>query len=539
MLLSALPYIGTLGFYSDDWSYQATLARVSGESLAANFKALLASDSNMLVRPVQAIFLALEFRAFGRHALPYHMVCTVILGIVILLLYVVLVELRAGRSLALAIALVYGFLPHYSTDRFWISSQQAVLCMAFALLGIYALLRSIRPGGRRPASWALLGTVALVLSFLSYEVAIGLIIASVGVIGWRQYHQFRSSPKGNLAGLAGLAGAAAVLLTVVIVKSRLETRVEFGHHILRFLGRLGGLGAHALVQAVRFNFWNYLLHMPAVVLSLYRGSALSNSAMALATIIALSVTAYLWPISEPSVILSRRVCLWLVVLGFVLFGLGYLLFFPGMGSDFSSVGLNNRTTITSALGASFVLVAIAGLASSVLRSSLTRARAFSVALGLICGVNCLVVNGIAFYWGEARSQQESILNAVSSNVRMLPHGSVLLLDGFCRYSGPGVVFETDWDATGAIQLTLRDYSLLSDVVSPNLHFEQGAAETMMYGDVEGRYPYSNQLFVYNVRHNTLTSLPTEEAALTYLRTMNPTGDSGCPAAHEGDGTRVF
>ena len=122
---------------------------------------------------------------------------------------------------------------------------------------------------------------------------------------------------------------------------------------------------------------------------------------------------------------------------------------------------------------------------------------------------------------------------------MLPHGSVVLLDGFCRYSGPGVVFETDWDATGAIQLTLRDYSLLSDVVSPNLHFEQGAAETMMYGDVEGRYPYSNQLFVYNVRHNTLTSLPTEEAALTYLRTMNPTGDSGCPAAHEGDGTRVF
>ena len=70
MLLSALPYIGTLGFYSDDWSYQATLARVSGESLAANFKALLASDSNMLVRPVQAIFLALEFRLLvGTHCL--------------------------------------------------------------------------------------------------------------------------------------------------------------------------------------------------------------------------------------------------------------------------------------------------------------------------------------------------------------------------------------------------------------------------------------------------------------------------------------
>ncbi len=493
----------------------------------------------MLIRPVQATFLALEFKAFGLHALPYHVVCALMLGIVVILLYLVFMEVRAGRSLALAIALVYGFLPLYSTDRFWISSQQAVLCMAFALLGIYAFLRSIRPEGRRPASWGVLGTLALVLSFLSYEVAIGLIIASVGVIGWRQYHQIRRSPKGTLAGLAGLAGAAAVLLTVVSVKSRLETRVEFGHHILRFVGRLGELSAHALVLAVQFNFWNYVLHMPAVVLSLYRDSALSNSAIAIATIIALSVTAYLWPLTESSSILSRRVCVWLVVFGFVLFGLGYVLFFPGMGSDFSSVGLKNRIAIASSLGASFVLVAIAGLASSVLRSTLARARAFSVALGLICGVNCLVVSGIAFFWGEARSQQESILSSVAANVRMLPHGSVLLLDGFCRYSGPGVVFETDWDATGAIQLALRDFSVVSDVVSSDLHFEQGAAETTMYGDAEGHYPYGARLFVYNVRHNILTSVPSQEAAAAYLRATNPTGDSGCPAAQEGDGTKVF
>jgi hypothetical protein len=101
------------------------------------------------------------------------------------------------------------------------------------------------------------------------------------------------------------------------------------------------------------------------------------------------------------------------------------------------------------------------------------------------------------------------------------------------------VFETYWDATGAIQLTLADYSLVSDVVSPNLHFERGAAETTMYGEAEHHYPYGNQLFVYNVRHNILTSLPSQESAAAYLRAMNPTGDSGCPAAQEGDGTKVF
>ena len=61
----------------------------------------------------------------------------------------------------------------------------------------------------------------------------------------------------------------------------------------------------------------------------------------------------------------------------------------------------------------------------------------------------------------------------------------------------------------------------------------------MYGDAEGHYPYSARLFVYNVRHNILTSLPSREAAAGYLQTINPTGDSGCPAAREGDGRKVF
>ena len=104
VLVSALPYLPRLGFYSDDWTYQSTLASVSGQSLAATFKALLASDSNLLIRPVQAAFLAIEFKAFGRHAMPYHIGSTVFLGIATVLLYLVLEEMRVGRVRALAIA---------------------------------------------------------------------------------------------------------------------------------------------------------------------------------------------------------------------------------------------------------------------------------------------------------------------------------------------------------------------------------------------------------------------------------------------------
>jgi len=273
--------------------------------------------------------------------------------------------------------------------------------------------------------------------------------------------------------------------------------------------------------------------------ALYHQCALTPPALGMAVVIACLVGSYFWRGMESSSIPSPRSCLWLIVLGFVLFGLGYALFFPGLEVDFSSAGLSNRAEIVSALGASYTLVATVGLACTALKSQSVRTRAFSLSIGVLCGMNSLMVSGIGFFWEDAASQQSTILKSIATNVRSLPHGSVLLLDGFCRYSGPGVVFETYWDATGAIQLVLTDFSLTSDVVSPNMHFLDAAAESTMYGQPSGKYAYGNNLFVYNVRRQVLTSLPSKEAANAYLREMNPTGDGGCPPGKEGDGAKVF
>jgi hypothetical protein len=154
-------------------------------------------------------------------------------------------------------------------------------------------------------------------------------------------------------------------------------------------------------------------------------------------------------------------------------------------------------------------------------------------------MNSLVVSGIGFYWVDAANRQTAILRSVAANVPALPKGSILLLDGFCRYAGPGVVFETDWDATSAVRMALKDVSLTGDVVSSNAHFNETAVDTTMYGTAEGHYPYGDQLFVYNVAHNSLTGLKSKEDALSYLRAMNPSGDSGCAPGVEGDGSRVF
>jgi len=252
-------------------------------------------------------------------------------------------------------------------------------------------------------------------------------------------------------------------------------------------------------EALRFNFWTFGMHMPAVVAALYRHSALTSTAFAAAAVIACLVASYLWRSMGTCEIPDRLSCVRLLVVGFVLFGLGYALFFPGIEVNFASAGLANRIEIASAPGASCVLVAIVGLACSLPPSHLARNRTFSLAVALICAVNCLVVSGIGFFWVEASSRQQAILRSVAANVRMLPKGSALLLDGFCRYSGPGVVFETDWDATGAIQLALGDQSLVSDVVSPNLHFEKEVVRQLTRGTERRFFSFSQAFPAYRSR----------------------------------------
>ena len=58
--------------------------------------------------------------------------------------------------------------------------------MAFAMVGLYALLRSVRAVEQHSGRWVALAVSTLVLSILSYEVVLGLIFASLAAIAWTQ-----------------------------------------------------------------------------------------------------------------------------------------------------------------------------------------------------------------------------------------------------------------------------------------------------------------------------------------------------------------
>jgi hypothetical protein len=220
----------------------------------------------------------------------------------------------------------------------------------------------------------------------------------------------------------------------------------------------------------------------------------------------------------------------LIAVSFVLFGLGFGFFFSYLASDFSDPGMGNRFDIASALGAACVWIAAVGLVCALLRNDAYRAKAFSVGIGMICGANSLAVCGIAHTWQAAASQQSLILKSVSEHVSALPHGSVLLLDGFCQSLGYTQVLYSNDDTSSALQAALHDDSLQGDVISRDAQFQPEAVDMTLYGEPEGHYPYGNRLFVYNVRYQTLKNLPSKQSAIQYLQAMNPTGDSGCPFA---------
>lgn len=530
VVISTLPYLFGLGFYSDDWQYQETLVFASRHGLGAMFRKMIDMDPHFLLRPVQLLFFVLGFKAFGRNPTPYHIVISACLGLAACLLYFALRELGIERVWAFAIAMVFGLLPQYSTDRFWISSHQAVLCMLFAFFGIYALLRTVNPERHSSGKWMVAAVAAFVLSILSYEVAIGLIVAAIGIIGWRGYREAGRASRGHWRVVAYTVATAAILMLVWILKAHAQTMVVYHHHLFKHFGLLC---RHAISQDVLFNFWTYVLNMPSVLISLYRHSAITWETAVVSSMIALGIAIYMQRSIDPARLPGRAACCKMLVAGLVLFGLGYMLFFPDPNVQFSTAGISNRVVITSALGAACVLVAMVGLLCSIAKSERFRAGAFSVAIAAICGLNCLVVNGIGYFWVNAATQQASILRSVAANVGSLPNGSVLLLDGICTYSGPGIVFDADWDTTGAVRLTLNNDSLSGDVVTPILHFDEAAAEDILAGQPVSRYLYGDRLFLYNVKWRTLVNLRSRDAADAYARAMGSASSSGCPADEYG------
>ena len=535
--ISFLPYVGRLGFYADDWDYLGILTRLSRSGFVDQFRALAQEEPAMIIRPVHPVYFIGCFKVFGMHPLSYHVLNLVAIALATVFLYLALQELLGERWLAFAIALTFGVAPHYSTDRFWFTGQVANLSMDFLFLGTYFILGSTGPHAKRRSVAFFVGIALLVLSILTYEVALGWIAALVGLVVYRAIVIARKA-RSAMGALPSILFLGLPLVLVGLWKISRQSRISQHHH---FWTNLGLHTTNALEQALRFNFWNFGFKMPAALFALQKQSALTCTAIASSFVIGTLLAAYLWRYMDSAAIPNPTRSIQIVLLGLLIFCLGFVLFFTSSGQtlEFTTVGLDNRIAIASAPGAACVAVALAALVSSLVRSPVLRLRCFSVLVAFICAGSCLVVDGIASYWVDAAAKQHQILQSLAADVPTVPSRSVLLLDGFCRYSGPGFVFETDGDATGAIQILFKDASLRGDVVSPDLHFDVFAVNTTYYGVPEEKYSYGEHLFIYNAKYRAFKNLRSFENAREYSLAENPTGDSGCPVARDGNGEKIF
>jgi hypothetical protein len=149
-------------------------------------------------------------------------------------------------------------------------------------------------------------------------------------------------------------------------------------------------------------------------------------------------------------------------------------------------------------------------------------------------LNYICIASFASCWAKATIEQRDLVLKIRKDV-IIPPGSTLLLDGFCRYIGPAPVFENAFDAGGALRIAYQDPSLQADVVSPTLEISDDAIRTMSYGIAE-RYAYGEGLWVYNVQRKLKIQLISSHVARSYFRTTNPDKNSGCPVGIEGTGS---
>jgi hypothetical protein len=531
--VSAAPYVSRLGFASDDWAFLGSLT-THGDLSAPGRSTEYAFADHLRPRPAQVAYQTLVHDAFGLNPLGYHVVNSLVLAALGALVYLVLRELGLSRLPAVAVAVTYGLLPQYSTDRFWWSAFGYVLAMALAFTCLYADLRALRARGAARWLWKTAALAALAACGLGFEVALPLLAVAVPVLWYRS----RRAPGGPLSRQLGRPGAilflgsnVVVLAAVVAVKLAFPVGVGVGGSYPLHLARLS-------LGSVATNFGSYGLGLPEAVR--WAVATVDTATLAVGVVLAGTITAYLGTAlrRDPTGTWRLRHWLRLVAAGVAVFALGYAVFVTNGRILFSSTGISNRVSIAAALGVAMIWVGLAGALSVAVppRWRAWRTWAFAAPIGALSLSGFLIVNGLAAHWAEAWDRQQATLEEIRTRLPALEPGTTIILDGTCPYVGPAIVFESNWDLAGALETRYGDPTVRADVTSANLTVGEDRLSTRLYLDHVAHYAYDRRLLVFDARDSTLQPLPNARSARAWWA-ARPT--TRCPRGGAGYGTISF
>ncbi len=538
-LMSFAPFAGRLGFYADDWALLATLVAAQDRSIVGYFGALESQEALRLSpRPLESLLWIAQYNAFGADPLGYHLVRIALFSAAIALLYLVLRELRQLRLIALAVTVVYALLPNATTVRFWAATSMITLSLALLLLGLFGTLRAAAalPGGRPPFyGWVCLACLSIVGSGLAYEIPVPLALLTPALVWQRGYRgDDQSRPWHHHGGrIAALLGGIFLALGVVVAyKLRTTNRggipTAYADHLIRLA-----------TGAVRVNYGTFGVGLPYTAWSL-AGAYPDGATLAFSAALALGIFGYLSWVARRSAISWPRPTRWvgLILAGGAVFALGYAVFLvTDQGQLFTTAGLTNRVAIAATGGVAISL--IGGLSWLVAWfPTRFRERLFAVLVALVCLSGLLIVNTLAAMWVTAYERADAVLVDLHGRFPDLPSDTTLILDGVCRYVGPAVVFESDFDLGGALTMTYRDPTIRGAVVSPRLEIGEAGLAMVWYGE-RVHHPYGEQLVVYDAATGVIQRLPDVATAQRYFALIRPDRGRSCPPGEEGYGTPVL
>jgi hypothetical protein len=281
------------------------------------------------------------------------------------------------------------------------------------------------------------------------------------------------------------------------------------------------------------NFGDYFLRLPHTVSSLQHSHPLGWLPL-LAVVFGAAVFLYARTMAADFTI-GRSIALGISGIG--VFLVGYSMFLTNKAIQITPAGIGNRTSIAAALGVAFSVVGLCGAIAGAFPRPRARSTAFAALLAAYAAAGFFVISTLSSFWIDAYAIERSVEQDVESHSGALPPKSTLLLAGICSYDGPAIVYEADWDLSGALRLHYGDRTLSADVLRPGSYrvTDNGVITTLYEGDDE--YDFEPNLLLYDFRRKAMLPLTDADAASAALGGGRM--DASCPRGGEGVGARVF
>jgi MFS family permease len=283
--------------------------------------------------------------------------------------------------------------------------------------------------------------------------------------------------------------------------------------------------AYLVTGALRVNYGTYGAGLPLILLWIVRNRP-ETLILIVASMTTLMIVAYLIYVARRADVSLRQTKWgWYIVIGFVVFGLGYAVFVASGDVWFTSAAVGNRVAIAASVGIAMSYVGLIGWFCRRWLPWRWQAPLFAVLVGLLSLTGLLTNNVLGQFWVAAYEKEMTVLTTMRAVLPRLAPESTLLLDGVCPEIGAAIVSNGPVDLGGAVAVKYGDPDLRANRITPELTV---GAEGLTIGTYrrETFYPYDDRLLVFDYPQQGIVRLVDAASAQRYFRGFE--GDAECP-----------